>query len=205
MTDRFARGSVARLYLDLVTAGAGVPAQAPTIAIQRRADGLFFNVSSGLFQSGFVTNPMTELDATNLPGRYYFDFDHSKDLLVSERFIVKKVNAGSPAATQYDDIAFGPMSSTASALTCAIQGTVLGPDGDPIPNTIVEATLIPVLVDGIGRGFGSDMLVRTYTAADGSFSLDVVRNATIRLQIPAIGYDRKATVPSLSSVLFTNL
>jgi len=205
MINRFSRGSVARLYLDLVVAGVGAVAQSPTIAVRRMSDGFWFNLTGRLFQAGFVANPMTELDAVNLPGAYVFDFNHAKDLLVTSSFLVKKLNAGVPVALEYEDIEFGPLPSVNAPSMCSIQGTIIGPDGKPKQNEIIEATLIPVQKDSLGRGYEADTLLQTYTLIDGSFDLPVVRGSTIRLRIAAIGYDRKALVPDQSSILFTAL
>jgi hypothetical protein len=202
MGQRFAIGSVARFYLDLIVAGAGRTGQSPVIAVQRRADGSWFNAAVGTFQASFVANPMAELDSANLPGRYFFDFDHSRDLLVSTDFIVKKSNADTLV---YDEIAFGPLPSVTDPTLCSVVGAVIAANGKRVAGTLVQATLIPVRTDALGRGYESDAPVRTYTAQDGSFDLSLVRGTNCRLEIAAVGYDRRAQVPDQPSVLFTNL
>jgi hypothetical protein len=205
MRERFSIGSVARLYWDLIGGGVPQTGQVPTIGIWRRADAAWFNAASGLFQPAAVANPMVELDAVNLPGRYYFDFDHSKDLLVSTEFALKKTLSGAPPALAYEDIAFGPLPAASLPGLCSIQGTVMSADGRRLGGSLVQVTLIPVLTDALGRGYQADAILRTRTAADGSFDLPVVQGATVRVEIRDIGYDRRALVPSQPSVLFTSL
>ena len=204
MARRFAIGSVARLYLDLVVAGVGLTGQSPTASVQRRFDGSWFNASTGTFQAAFVANPMTELDGVNLPGRYFLDFDHSKDLDVSTDFVVKMAN-GTPAVLLYEEIAFGLLPSVADPASCSVVGAVLRANGVRLPGALVQATLIPVFADALGRGYQADAPVRTYSALDGSFDLPLVRGATYRFEIAAVGYDRRAQIPDQPSVLFTNL
>lgn len=205
MRECFPLGSVARLYFTLVNNGGGRTGLSPTIAIQRSRDGRWFDAPSGLFQAAYATSPMLELDAANLPGRYYFDFDHGKDLTVSSWFIVKQQSVGPIPALSYQDLYFGaPPAVTAPGL-CSIQGALFGADGQPLAGALVQATLIPVFADALGRGFQADAIVRTYSGADGAFDLPVVQGATIRFEIRAIGYDRRALVPSQPSALFTRL
>jgi hypothetical protein len=204
MRERFPLGSVASLFFDLIVSGQGQTGQTPTIAIQRVADRQWFNAAVGAFQPPYVEASMSELDAAAWPGRYVFEFDHSRDDLVSPDFLVRMSNPD-PAALRYREVSFGSMSSVAEPHLCSIQGTLFGPDGRPRPGELVQATLIPVLTDGLGRGYEADAIVDAYTAQDGSFDLPFVRGATIRLEIRAIGYDRRALVPDQPSVLFTGL
>jgi hypothetical protein len=203
--QRFALGALARLYLNLVTGGTGHTGQAPHLALQRRQDSAWFNASAGLFQAGYVENAMVELNVPHLPGRYYFDFDHSKDLLVSRAFIVKMTNAGSLPVLAYDEIWFGPMPAVTAPQLCSIQGTLFDGERQPLAGALVQATLIPVFTDALGRGYQADAVLKTYSGADGAFGLPVVQGATIRFEIRAIGWDRRALVPSQPSVLFTAL
>ena len=201
MPDRYPIGSVARLYLNLVGGdGAGLVGRHPLAAVWRQADGQWLNAATGLFQRAYVENPMVELDARNLSGRYYFEFDHSRDLLVSSDFIAKKRFTGPPVLLSYSDLSFGPMPSVIAPQLCSIQGTLFAPDGRALDGALVQATLIPVFTDVMGRGFEADAPWRTYSGADGSFDLLAVRGATIRLQIPSIGYDRRVLVPNRASV-----
>ncbi len=97
------------------------------------------------------------------------------------------------------------MPAAAAPGLCSIQGTVFTADGQRLAGALVQATLIPVFTDGAGRGFQGDSVLKTYTGPDGAFDLPIVQGATIRLEIRAIGYDRRALVPNQSSVLFTTL
>lgn len=206
MLSRHSRGDTVRLYLDIIAAGAGVIGQAPTVAIQRVQDSSWFQVSDGTWQPTKVENAMSELDATNLPGKYYFDFDQSLDLLeASTEYTVKKTNAAGTLALEYEQLAFGPLAAAVALELCSVQGTIYDAQGKALPNQIVRATMIPVYRDSLGRAVESDRLVATYTNESGDFDLPLIRGGTFRLEIPAIGYDRKVVTPDQSSALFTDM
>lgn len=206
MSDRFTLGSTARLSLDIVAAGVGILSQAPAAAIKRLSDGKWFQVSDGTWQVTIVENAMTQTDSVNLPGRYHFDFNQALDLVVgSSSYLAKLTNTGVNARLEYQDLVFGPMPAVTSMSLCSVQGTVISNQGDPIVNVPVKATLLPVYTGGLGRAVESGRTAVTYTGVDGSFDLPLVRSGIFRLEIDAVGYDRKITVPNQTSVLFTDL
>lgn len=206
MQSRHSLGSVARITLDLIVAGVGAIGEAPTVAILRRADNKWFQVSDGTWQVNIVDNAMTQTDVTNLPGRYHFDFDQTfDDELESTEYLAKKVNSGAPIALEYEDLVFGPMAAAAAQQLCSIQGSVRDASGEPVRNELVRATLRPVFVDSLARATKADSVTSTYTNDAGDFDLPLVRGGVFRLEIPGIGYDRKVTVPDQASVLFTDL
>ena len=195
-----------RLYMDLVLAGAGAIGQTPTMAIQRVADGKWFQASDETWQTTIVENSMIQLDSVNLPGRYYLDFDQDKDdLAESNRYLVKKTNIGTPKLIEYLNLLFGAQGRATQPRLCSVQGSVYTAQGEPQQNLLVRATLVPVFSDAVGRGVLADTVVGTYTNDQGEFSLQLVRGGIFRLEVDAIGYDRKVTVPDQSSVLFTDL
>ena len=51
--------------------------RSPTISLSRNSDGYYWSGSA--FQAGYTAVNMSELDATNLPGIYYYDWDYSSD------------------------------------------------------------------------------------------------------------------------------
>jgi len=204
--DRYPLGSTARLNLDVVTSGAGVISQTPTAAVKRLSDGKWFQASDSTWQTTVVDNAMTQTDSVNLPGRYHFDFDQSKDLVVaSTTYVAKLANVGASARLEYLDVFFGPLAATASMTLCSIQGTVVSAQGDPVGNVPVKATLMPVYTGGLGRAVESGRVLVAYTGADGAFDLPLVRGGIFRLEIDAVGYDRKVTIPNQSSALFTDI
>ena len=141
MQSRHSRGTTARIFLDIVAAGAGVISQTPTVAIQRLADGKWFESASGTWVSTKVENAMSESDSVNLPGRYHFDFDQTLDTLAgSVDYTVKKVNAAGTLALEYEDLVFGPLAASAALELCSIQGTIATPQGEPSNNDLVRAT-----------------------------------------------------------------
>ena len=206
MQSRHSRGKIVRLFLDIVAAGAGVPGQTPSIAIQRRIDSQWFQVSDGLFVPTKVENPMTATSAANLPGRYHFDFDQSLDLVSnSKEYIVKKQNFAGMLVLEYEDLVFGPLPGADELQLCSVQGSIYGAQGRPKVNAHVRAILEPVYKDAIGRVVESDRVVSAYTNGTGDFDLPLVRGGTFRLEIDAVGYDRKVLIPDQASVLFTDL
>ena len=144
--------------------------------------------------------------AANLPGRYYFDFDQSLDEeTASTEYIVRKTNEGANARTEYEDLSFGPLAGAAELELCSVQGTVASAQGEPVRNVLVRATLVPTFKDGLGRVAVSEKVLATYTDGNGDFDLPLVRGGIFRLEIVAVGYDRKVTIPDQASVLFTDL
>lgn len=203
---RYNLGSVARLYLDIISAGSGVISQLPTAAVQRVADGKWFQASDGTWQATIVDNPMSATHTAYLPGRYQFDFDQSKDVLAnSASYIVKLSNTGAVAVLEYRDLAFGSVAATAKPALCSVTGTVVSAQGDPIGNVAVKATLVPLLSLGSGRAVDHTKISVAYTNQHGDFDLPLVRGGTFRLEIDSVGYDRKVTIPDQASVLFTEL
>lgn len=206
MSDRFSLGSVARINLDIVNAGVGVISQTPTASIKRLADGKWFQVSDGSWQSTIVDNPMTQTDSVNLPGRYHVNFDQSKDVVVgSTAYVVKLTNGPLNPRLEYRDLFFGPLAAVASMALCSIQGTVISAQGDPVTNVPVKASLMPIYSGGFGRAVDHGRTALAYTDNNGNFDLPLVRGGIFRLEIDAVGYDRKVTIPNQSSVLFTDL
>jgi hypothetical protein len=206
MTDqRYARGATARLFLNVVINAVPYTGELPTAAVRRVADSRWFQASDKSWQVAIVNNSMAELDAVNEPGRYFLDFDQSSDVITgSLSYRAKLVNTGAHAMLEYQDLAFGPLGSAVPPVMCAIQGTLFGMGGGPLVNAMVRATLVPTFTDRLGRGI-EEALIETFSDATGSFSLAVVQGAVIRLEIDAIGYDRRVTVPASSSVVFTTL
>lgn len=198
-------GDIVRLTLNLVADGVGATAQTPTMAIQRHADGRWFRVSDDTWQVTIVNNPMVQTNASDLPGRYHLDFDHSMDDLGSRLFLVKKVNAGSPAALEYEDLEFGPVAGAVAPDMCAVTGTIYTAAGRAARTEHVRATLVPVFMDELGRGIQSDRVVLVATNENGDFSISLVQGATYRLEIPSIGFDQKVTIPEEATTLFTDL
>lgn len=206
MISRHSLGSVARLYLDIISAGVGLNGETPFLSIQRVSDSMWFQSSDDTWQPTIVSNPASPTDAVNLPGRYHFDFDQSKDPVEgSTQYIVKKTNGGANARLEYEDLAFGPLAGSVGLDLCSVQGTISTAQGEPQQNILVRATLEPVFSDALGRTVEGDRPVVTYTNELGDFDLPLVRGAIFRLEIDAVGYNRRITVPDQASILFTDL
>jgi len=201
--QRFSRGSTARLFLEILAAGAGQTNESPTIAIRRLSDGLWFDGAA--FVPTLQSNAVEELDAPNLPGLYFFDFDHALDTTASNEFMVRFANTGANALLEHFHVIFGRLTDTVDPGLCSIIGTIFTADGKRSPNALVEATVIPVETDALGRGFQNLEVMRAYTDQLGEFELPLAQTLSVRLQIGAIGYDRKIVVPAQASALFTDL
>lgn len=203
MIERFSRGQIATIRLDLVTTGTPVTGASPTVAIQR-AGGQWFKASDSSWQSTPFDNPMTETSQSQLPGRYHFNFDQTDDNIDgSTDYVVKLKN--STTYLEYRDLSFKPLAAAVGPNTCSIQGTLVSMNGLPVANALVRATLIPVALDPQNRGIEATRVVQTYSDVNGDFQISLVRTTTIRLEIEAIGYDRKLTVPELASADFVDL
>lgn len=207
MTElRHAIGENVRLVLSVVTAGAGVTGLTPTAAIRRQSDGFWFNgtisAPTDPFASAHATNAMAALDATNLPGMYFFDFPQARDTQVVSDYEVRLQSTSATLAI--DDLALrmGPLAATLLP-ECSIFGTVKDGAGSPIPNSIVRATPIPVSVPSAGQGIAMTPPVLAMTNALGFFSISLVQGINIRLEIPDVGYDNQVLVPNVTSTPFS--
>lgn len=204
MIERFSRGQVATFRLDLISSGTTTTGASPVAAVKRLSDGKWFKASDNTWQVSPFDNPMTETSQTDLPGRYHFDFDQTQDAVEdSVDYIVRMKN--STTTLVYVDASFAPLSAATMPSLCAIQGSLVGLQGGPVRNALVRATLIPVALDPQNRGVETTRVVQTYSNDSGDFQISVVRGVTIRLEIDAIGYDRKLEVPDLASADFVNL
>lgn len=203
---RYSLGDTVRLYLDIFDSNAGVISQSPKCAIQRISDGKWLQSSDGSWQTSIVENDMTQLDSVKLPGRYYFDFDQELDTETgSTAYIARLTNTAPYLRIEYQDLEFGPLAAAAAINLCSVQGVIYTAQGEPQPNVLVRATLVPVFSDAVGRAIVADAVVGTHTNELGEFDLQLVRGGVFRLEISAVGYDRKITVPDQASVLFTDL
>ena len=203
---RASLGGLTTLYVDIVVAGAGVSGESPQIAIRRVADGSWFDASDDSWAGALVLNAMTEVSSANLPGLYSFSFPQASDDVAGSRdYILRFSNTGANPLAAYKLLEFGPISIATELDLCSVEGVISDPQGKLLANRMVRATLVPVYTDGQGRAVSSDNVVHTYTDGSGEFQLPLVRGATFRLEIDAVGYDRKVVIPDLSEVLFSDL
>jgi len=73
---RIQQNAIERIRITaLNVSGTGVTGATVALSIRRDSDGYHWNGTS--FQSGYTTLSMTALDATNHPGKYYYDFNTS--------------------------------------------------------------------------------------------------------------------------------
>lgn len=201
--ERISRGSTAKLYLEILAAGVGQTTENPTVAIQRVSDGQWFDGAA--FVPTQQENLLTELDIANLPGLYVFSFDHTLDTTESSEFLIRFTNTGGNALLEHTHIIFGKLTDTVAPDLCSVTGTIFTATGRRAPNTLVRATLVPVAIDILGRGYQNLEVIQAYTDQQGEFSLPLVRGIGVRLEITDIGYDKSVIIPDAASVLFTAL
>lgn len=206
MADRYSLGSTARIYLDIVSSGAGVISQTPSAYIQRASDSRWLGLDGEWYASP-VEHPMTQLQATFQPGRYYVDFDQSQDASsgAAPRYIVKLENTGTPPALEYKDLVFGKEPMAKALELCSVQGTIASAQGEAVHNALIRATVQPIYRDALGRTVQVDEVVKAYSDTNGDFDIPLVRGTTVKLEIDAVGYDRKFLVPDQATAIFTEL
>lgn len=204
-TEHFSRGSVAKLFLEITASGVGQTGESPTVSIQRLSDGLWLDPNTNTFVVTRQEAALVQVDATNLPGLYSFDFDHTIDTTLSQEFVARFTNTGANALTEHAKIMFGKITDTVNAETCNITGTIFTAAGARAPNTLVRATIIPVASNSLGQGFQNVEVITTYTDSLGEFDLTLARGLNAKLEIEDIGYDKKVCVPDQATVLFTDL
>lgn len=201
-------GENVRLVFSVVTAGAGVIGLTPTVAIRRQSDGFWFNGTivspADPFASAYATNTMAALDVTNLPGMYFFDFPQARDTQVVSDYEVRMQSASGTLAIDDLVLRMGPLAA-AQLAECSIFGTLKDGAGNPIPNSLVRATPIPVSIPGAGQGIAMTPPVLVTTNENGFFQISLVQGINIRLEIQDIGYDNQVLVPNSTSAAFTTL
>lgn len=207
--DRHPISETVNLDLTIEASGVGQTGETPTIVIQRLSDSLYYDdqlASGSRFAAAYADNSMSEVDDTNLPGLYRYQFPHTEDVTGSELFLVRYINSGGNAKLVDETIAFGPLRTAATLDLCSLFGTVLALDGSAAANEPVYVTIIPntILTTGSKPGI-SVQRIEMSTDADGGFSIDVLRNLEVRLQIPIMGYDAKITIPDQASANFADL
>lgn len=207
--NRYPVGSTATFFMSIVEAGVGVPGEAPTCTIRRVSDGFFYDdslASGSRFAVTTHANTMTEVDLTNFPGLYRYDFNHTEDTTGSESFLVAMSNVGVHPAISFEDAKFGDMKSAMLPSLCNVYGTLLDLNSEPVKNAQIRATIIPnTILSTPSKPAIGVIKLEDHTANDGSFSLDIIRGLTVRLQIPYVGYDRKIVVPDMASANFADL
>jgi len=207
--DRFPIAATVNLDFTVSSAGAGVTGETPSIAIQRLTDDFFYDdgLPTGTrFVASFNTSTMSEVDLTNLPGLYRYQFPHTEDTTGSELFLIKLVNTGPNPQIEYRTVAFGPLRTAEDLSLCNLFGTVLDINGKADEGKQVRVSIIPntILATGAKPGMSVDR-IDTVTDVNGGFAIDLVRTLTVRLQIPSLGYNRKIVIPDASSVNFADL
>ena len=113
-------GIIDKLVFTITAGGQGVAAQSPTVIIQKQSNDYFFNGTG--FTPTYTAIPMTEVDATNFPGKYSYDFNQALDTSITngkETYTIRYLNTGTYALTvdeeiTYEAIKFNTASATVS-------------------------------------------------------------------------------------------
>lgn len=94
---RIQQNSTERIRLTaLDVSGVGVTGATIALSIRRDSDGYHWNGSS--FQSGYITVSMSAVDATNHPGKYYYDFNTNG--LSDDTYLIYATTANSGVANK---------------------------------------------------------------------------------------------------------
>lgn len=148
MSERYANGATIRIHSDALVNASGVPQAGlvdVVVKIQRSSDGFFLDFSDNTFKAGghvAITAAMTELDGTEAPGFYFYDFDSS----------------GFP-----DDEYFFQITS-ATAVNDPLAGTAItGGFVDTIRGLLQENALLDNVVNNAG-GFMTSGRVRVFAS-----------------------------------------
>lgn len=187
MITYHANGSNVRLRTLIVDGlGSGVTGQVPTVTIRRRSDGLYWG--GGVWGS-FQSSIMTEESAGNLPGSYYFDFDHTAAGGEANEYLVRYTNSAPPPLRGLDEEQHCFRAYASSLVPERRLGHALADDGVTLRVTlwieeggqrVTDYSSISVVVKD-GRSstvitLGTD----TTDTADGLFSFETPISAIVR-------------------------
>jgi len=153
-----------------------------------------------LVLAGLSTNALGQVVVALDNGTYNL---HLSKALVTFTVPEVIVVAGAPLAPTFNGTVAPPGTAT-TPTAILLTGTLVNLDGTAINDTEVKAQTIdhPTLIGGTGV---TSSAATTYTDTTGFFQLQVLRNATINLIIPAIGLRQQIVTPNLATVDFTTL
>lgn len=141
-------GETVPIKADFLLDNNGVTGLTPVVSIRKLSNGNYLQNGGGSFGASFATNTMSEVDSTNEPGTYLYNFNQSDDAAgAAENYLVRisgDVNGSSKFLTQviaFDkdpDFVIEQLSGTLTGELDAIKGTDFDPTSDSL-DAISEA------------------------------------------------------------------
>lgn len=133
-------------------------------------------------------------------GEYLIDFSAAElDTLSPPEMVVTVTGASIDQAWTSVEIVDATVATTAKTPdTCLISANLNGPDGKPLQNAVLNASLLAGPTVQFGYGI-SDEPLSELSDANGVVTIELVRLAVYEIIIPRIGYRRTLTVPNQTS------
>ena len=100
-------GTTDKLIFTITAGGQGIAAQTPVVIIQKQSNNYYFNGAG--YTPTYTEINMAEVDATNFPGKYAYDFNQALDTTITnsiETYSIRYKNIGTYALTVDEEITF---------------------------------------------------------------------------------------------------
>ena len=100
-------GITDKLIFTITAGGQGIAAQSPVVIIQKQSNDYYFNGAG--YTPTYVELTMSEVDATNFPGKYSYDFNQGLDTAITngtETYAIRYKNTGVYPLTVDEEIVF---------------------------------------------------------------------------------------------------
>lgn len=100
-------GTTDKLIFTITAGGQGIAAQTPVVIIQKQSNNYYFNGVG--YTPTYTEINMAEIDATNFPGKYAYDFNQALDTTIlnsTETYSIRYTNIGTYALTIDEELTF---------------------------------------------------------------------------------------------------
>lgn len=112
-------GTTVPLDLMIISSVGGVTGQSPTVLLQRKSDGLYWDGGTGFVVTP-TQLPLAEVDPVNQPGLYSRPFSSPINILTSETFVAYYTNANPTyPGNAVDELVFSTQQATVNSLQIA--------------------------------------------------------------------------------------
>ena len=115
-------GITDKLIFTITSGGVGIAAQTPTVVIQKQSNDYYFNGTG--YTPTYTEINMAEVDASNFPGKYSYDFNQGLDTSITnstETYSIRYKNTGTYALTIDEEITYS-LSNVISSTSVATPG-----------------------------------------------------------------------------------
>ena len=132
-------GTTDKLIFTITAGGQGIAAQTPVIVIQKQSNDYYFNGTG--YTPTYTEINMTEVDASNFPGKYAYSFNQGLDTTITnstETYSIRYKNTGTYSLTIDEEITFS-LSNVISSTSVATPGAEFTVPGfqNPEQTTVV--------------------------------------------------------------------